>query len=58
MPKVKCPECALEFSVSSDVVVGEVVSCPDCGLELEVRELGEEYLSVDVAVVEGEDWGE
>jgi alpha-aminoadipate carrier protein LysW len=58
MSKIRCPECALEFDAGDDLVVGEIVSCPDCGLELEVCSIGKDRVTVSIARVEGEDWGE
>jgi len=56
--KVVCPECAREFDVPADVVIGEIVSCPDCGLDLEISDLTGGKVSVKLVRIEGEDWGE
>ena len=56
--KATCPECAAEFEVPDDVVVGEIVSCSDCGLELEVIEISAGKAVLKIVQVEGEDWGE
>ena len=56
--KVSCPECAAEFEVPDDVVVGEILSCPDCGLDVEVSEISCGKVVLKSAEIEGEDWGE
>lgn len=56
--KVKCPECGVEFDVSDDVIIGEIVTCPDCGLELEVTKIEAKNIEVKPLQVAGEDWGE
>lgn len=56
--KAACPECAAEFEIPNDVVIGEIVSCPDCGLELEVNEINAGKAALKIVQVEGEDWGE
>lgn len=56
--KATCPECAAEFDVLDNVVIGEIVSCPDCGLELEVAEINAGKAILKIVQVEGEDWGE
>ncbi len=50
-----CPECDAQISVE-DVIVGEILVCPDCGVELEVINLNP--LTIDIAPMEVEDWGE
>jgi alpha-aminoadipate carrier protein LysW len=50
-----CPECDAELTLS-DVVQGEIVVCSDCGVDLEVVSL--EPLTLDLAPMEEEDWGE
>ena len=52
----ECIECGAELSIPSDVMQGEILPCMDCGAELEVIEL--EPLTVDLAPMEMEDWGE
>lgn len=53
---VECPECAGDVSLAADVMQGEILVCADCGVELEVVELNP--LTVDLAPMEMEDWGE
>ena len=50
-----CPECDAEITLV-DVMQGEIVVCPDCGVDLEV--VGLEPLTLDLAPMEAEDWGE
>jgi len=50
-----CPECAAEITLK-DVMQGEIVVCPDCGVDLEVTSI--EPLTLDLAPMEEEDWGE
>ena len=50
-----CPECEADLDVS-DIVEGEILVCPDCGVELEVLKL--EPITLDIAPMEVEDWGE
>jgi alpha-aminoadipate carrier protein LysW len=52
---VQCVECDAAVELT-DPVVGEIVVCPDCGVDLEVMTL--DPISVDVAPMEQEDWGE
>ena len=52
---VQCVECDAEVTLT-DPVVGEIVVCPDCGVDLEVMRL--DPISVNVAPMEQEDWGE
>jgi alpha-aminoadipate carrier protein LysW len=52
----ECIECGAELNVPSDVMQGEILPCADCGAELEVISL--DPLTVDLAPMEMEDWGE
>lgn len=56
MNRIECLECAAELTVNDDVMQGEILTCDDCGAELEVIEL--EPLTLDLAPLEMEDWGE
>ncbi|MEM1530530.1 MAG: alpha-aminoadipate/glutamate carrier protein LysW/ArgW [Candidatus Bathyarchaeia archaeon] len=56
--KTRCPECDAEIEVPDDAISGEIVSCPDCGLDLEVKFDESGMVSLKVAEIEGEDWGE
>ncbi len=56
MTTTTCPECAAEITLEASVEVGEIVVCPDCGVDLEVTDL--EPLTLDLAPMEQEDWGE
>lgn len=58
MAKVICPDCAAEFDVPDDVMVGEIVSCPDCGLDLEVEKVEGNNVELQKIAIEKEDWGE
>jgi alpha-aminoadipate carrier protein LysW len=58
MAKVICPDCAAEFDVPDDVMVGEIVSCPDCGLDLEVEKVEGNDVELQKIAIEKEDWGE
>jgi alpha-aminoadipate carrier protein LysW len=49
-------ECGAELIVPADVMQGEILPCADCGAELEVT--GLDPLTVDLAPMEMEDWGE
>jgi alpha-aminoadipate/glutamate carrier protein LysW len=55
MLSVNCVECNAAIELN-DPIVGEIVVCPDCGVDLEVMSL--EPLTVNVAPMEQEDWGE
>lgn len=56
MLHTECLECGAEITLPADVMQGEIVTCDDCGAELEVIEL--EPLTIDLAPIEMEDWGE
>jgi len=56
MLQTECVECGAEITVPDDVMQGEILPCPDCGAELEVIAL--EPLTLDMAPLEMEDWGE
>lgn len=56
MNQVECVECGAALSVPDNVMRGEILVCQDCGTELEVIEL--DPLTVDLAPLEMEDWGE
>ena len=56
MLQAECLECGAEMSVVDDVMQGEILTCTDCGAELEVIAL--EPLTLDLAPMEMEDWGE
>ena len=56
MNAIECPECGAELSVQSDAMMGEILPCPECGTELEIVSL--EPLTLDLAPMEMEDWGE
>ncbi len=58
MVKVVCPDCAAEFDIPDDVMVGEIVSCPDCGLDLEVEKVEGSTVEIQKIAIEKEDWGE
>lgn len=52
---VECPECGANIELDN-VVQNEIIVCPDCGVELEIISLNP--LTVDLAPMEEEDWGE
>jgi alpha-aminoadipate carrier protein LysW len=54
--QIECIECGGNIDIASDVMQGEILPCPDCGAELEVISL--DPLTVDLAPMEMEDWGE
>lgn len=56
MQQTECVECGAALDVAEDVMQGEILACADCGAELEVVSL--EPLTVDLAPMEMEDWGE
>jgi alpha-aminoadipate carrier protein LysW len=56
MLQAECLECGAEMGVVDDVMQGEILTCTDCGAELEVIAL--EPLTLDLAPMEMEDWGE
>ncbi|MFQ5615500.1 MAG: lysine biosynthesis protein LysW [Anaerolineales bacterium] len=51
-----CVECEGEVNLDANVEQNEIVVCPDCGVDLEVISL--DPLTLDVAPMEDEDWGE
>lgn len=53
---VECIECGASLSLPDNVMQGEILPCSDCGAELEVISLSP--LTVDLAPMEMEDWGE
>ncbi|KAB2905769.1 MAG: lysine biosynthesis protein LysW [Anaerolineae bacterium] len=53
---VECIECGASLSLPDNVMQGEILPCSDCGAELEVISLNP--LTVDLAPMEMEDWGE
>jgi alpha-aminoadipate carrier protein LysW len=55
MSTASCPECDAKIELK-DVMQGEIVVCPDCGVDLEVVSV--EPLTLDLAPMEEEDWGE
>lgn len=56
MHQTECIECGAMIDVPGDVLQGEIMNCADCGAELEVIAL--EPLTLDLAPMEMEDWGE
>ncbi len=52
----ECPVCGAGVTLSSDIVVGELLECEDCGTELEVLETDPPKLGE--APETEEDWGE
>jgi alpha-aminoadipate carrier protein LysW len=52
----ECVECGARLNLNGDLEEGEIVDCPDCGVELEVTGLNP--VSVELAPMEEEDWGE
>lgn len=52
---VECPECGAQIELEN-IVLNEIIVCPDCGVELEIVSL--QPLTVDLAPMEEEDWGE
>lgn len=53
---VECIECGASLTLPNNVMQGEILPCPDCGAELEIISLNP--LTVDLAPMEMEDWGE
>lgn len=53
---VECVECGANLNLPNNVMQGEILPCNDCGAELEVISLNP--LTVDLAPMEMEDWGE
>ena len=53
---VLCPECEAEITLDTTVIQGEILVCPDCGIDLEVMSI--EPVTIEVAPMEEEDWGE
>lgn len=53
---IECVECGANLSLPNNVMQGEILPCSDCGVELEVLSLNP--LTVDLAPMEMEDWGE
>jgi alpha-aminoadipate carrier protein LysW len=51
-----CIECEGDVFLDAGTEENEIVVCPDCGVDLEV--LSVNPLSLDVAPMEEEDWGE
>lgn len=56
MNTVECVECGANLTLPNNVMQGEILPCNDCGAELEVISLNP--LTVDLAPMEMEDWGE
>ncbi len=56
MNTAECPECGATITFKSAPLLHELVRCADCGAELEVTKL--DPLSLDLAPMEEEDWGE
>jgi alpha-aminoadipate carrier protein LysW len=56
MMQTECVECGAVLAVPENVMQGEILPCGECGAELEV--LSVEPLTVDLAPMEMEDWGE
>ena len=54
--QVECIECGATITLAQDTMQGEILPCPDCGAELEVLSLNP--VSIDLAPMEMEDWGE
>jgi len=52
----ECPQCGATISFKSAPLLHELVRCAECGAELEVVSL--EPLTLDLAPIEEEDWGE
>jgi alpha-aminoadipate carrier protein LysW len=52
----ECPQCGATISLKSAPMLHELLRCADCGAELEVVSL--EPLTLDLAPIEEEDWGE
>lgn len=53
---VLCIECEGDVSLPANLELGELLVCPDCGVDLEVISL--DPLTIDMAPMEAEDWGE
>ena len=53
---VECLECGGNISAAANLMQGEIITCGDCGTELEVIAL--DPITVDLAPMEMEDWGE
>jgi alpha-aminoadipate/glutamate carrier protein LysW len=51
-----CPECEGEVVIPAEAQTGEILVCPDCGIELELT--GLDPVTLSLAPVEAEDWGE
>jgi len=56
MLQTECVECGAALAVPENVMQGEILACAECGVELEVVSL--EPLTIDLAPMEMEDWGE
>jgi len=54
--KAECPQCGAMIHFKSAPLLHELVRCSECGTELEVVSL--EPLTLDLAPIEEEDWGE
>jgi alpha-aminoadipate carrier protein LysW len=54
--QVECVECGAELEIHGELMQGEILPCGDCGAELEIISL--DPLTVDLAPMEMEDWGE
>ncbi|MCP4287974.1 MAG: lysine biosynthesis protein LysW [Gammaproteobacteria bacterium] len=51
-----CIECEGDVFLATGTEENELVVCPDCGVDLEILSI--EPLTVDLAPMEDEDWGE
>lgn len=54
----QCSECDGFVRVPQDPMEGEIVSCADCGTSYELMVGRDGTFSLNLAEVEGEDWGE
>lgn len=54
--EAECIECGATLVLAPDVMLGEILPCSDCGAELEV--IAQDPLTLDLAPMEMEDWGE
>jgi alpha-aminoadipate carrier protein LysW len=52
----ECPECGATITFKAEPILHELVRCPECGAELEV--VAVQPITLDLAPVEEEDWGE
>ena len=58
MVKCECPSCYFEIELDEGTIEGEVIPCPDCGVDLEITKIDGDSVTLEIAELTDEDWGE